>query len=204
MVIVKSEEQIAGIRKSCYLAADTLRSIEAEVKAGQTTEQINRVAEDYIRDHGAIPAPLNYQGFPKATCISLNEVVCHGIPGETILQDGDIVKIDVTTILDGYYGDTCATFAVGQISERASKLMSVCRDCLAIGIAQIRPGNEFGRSLMPSQAMLSNEVAQSSMLSAATAPASNFTKSLPSAIITIHVIAIHLRWCPAISSQSSL
>lgn len=144
MVIVKSEEQIAGIRKSCYLAADTLRFIESEVKAGRTTEQINHVAETYIRDHGAIPAPLNYHGFPKATCISLNEVVCHGIPGEeTVLEDGDIVKIDVTTILDGYYGDTCTTFAVGQVSEAANRLMAVCRDCLSIGISQIRPRNEI-------------------------------------------------------------
>jgi methionyl aminopeptidase len=144
IIIIKNETQIEGIRKSCQLAADTLEHIEQFIKPGITTEDINREAEKYIREHGAIPAPLGYHGFPKAVCTSLNEVICHGIPKETdVLKEGDIINVDVTTILNGYYGDTCRMYAIGEISEEAKKLIAVTRDCLDIGISQVKPGNEF-------------------------------------------------------------
>lgn len=143
-IIIKNDQQIAGIRKSCQLAADTLDYLTQYIQPGVSTEAINAVAEVFIRDHGAIPAPLNYHGFPKSICTSINEVVCHGVPSEDeILKPGDIINIDVTTILDGYYGDTSTMYCLGEISDTATKLLAVTRDCLAIGISQVRPGNEF-------------------------------------------------------------
>lgn len=143
-IIIKNEKQINGIRLSCELAADTLRFLKYQVREGVSTEKINELAETYIRDHGAIPAPLNYHGFPKAICTSLNEVICHGIPSETsILKNGDIINIDVTTILNGYYGDTSTMFAIGDVSDEAKRLMAVTQDCLAIGICQVKPEVEF-------------------------------------------------------------
>jgi methionyl aminopeptidase len=143
-IIVKTPRQIEGIRKSSQLAAATLKHIEPYVVPGITTLELNDIAEAFVRENGAIPAPLNYKGFPKATCISLNEVICHGIPDNTILKEGDIVNVDVTTILDGYYGDTCRMFAVGRISDAAQRLLKVTRECLDIGIAEVRPGNKTG------------------------------------------------------------
>jgi len=143
-IIIKNEQQIEGIRKSCEIAADTLRHIKYSVRDGVSTQKINEMAEEFIRDHGAIPAPLNYHGFPKAICTSLNEVICHGIPSDLcILKEGDIINIDVTTILNGYYGDTSTMFGVGNISDSARKLMSVTQDCLAIGVCQVKPEAEL-------------------------------------------------------------
>lgn len=145
-IIVKSDKQIEGIRRSCQLAADTLDHVGPLVKAGVTTEDIDREAEAFIRKHGAVPAPLGYMGYPKATCTSLNEVVCHGIPSAArVLRDGDILNVDVTTILDGYFGDTSRMFAVGEVSDEAAKLLAVALDCLNVGIAQVKPGAEFWR-----------------------------------------------------------
>lgn len=144
MIIIKTEEQIEGIRKSCLLAADALDYIEPYVKEGVTTIELNDLVEKFIRDHGATPAPLGYLGYPKAICTSLNEVVCHGVPNETILKNGDIINIDVTTILNGYYGDTSKMYAVGKVSAEARRILAVAQDCLAIGIAQVQPGNMFG------------------------------------------------------------
>jgi methionyl aminopeptidase len=143
-IIIKNEEQINGIRQSCELAADTLRFLKYQVREGVSTQKLNELAETFIRDHNAIPAPLNYFGFPKAICTSLNEVVCHGIPSdETILKNGDIINIDVTTILNGYYGDTSTMFSIGEVSDEAKKLMAVTQDCLSIGICQVRPEAQF-------------------------------------------------------------
>lgn len=150
-IIIKTASQIEGIRKSCQLAAKTLQFLEAFVSPGTSTESLNTLADEYIRDHGAIPAPLGYkpsgckQGYPKSICTSINEVICHGIPAEdAILQEGDILNIDVTTILDGYYGDTSTMYRVGDISEDAEHLLKTCRDSLNKGIAQVRPNNFFG------------------------------------------------------------
>lgn len=144
-IIIKNEEQIEGIRKACELAADALEHGEQFVKPGVSTEEINKEIEGYIRKYGGVPAPLGYHGYPKAVCTSLNEVVCHGIPNDQdILKDGDIIKIDVSTIVNNYFGDTCRTFPVGQVSEEAIRLLSVTKDCLDMGIAQVKPENEFG------------------------------------------------------------
>lgn len=143
-IIIKNEEQINGIRLSCQLAANALRFVKNEIKEGASTQKINEISEEFIRDHGAIPAPLNYHGFPKAICTSINEVICHGIPSESdVLKNGDIINIDVTTILNGYYGDTSTMFAVGEISEDAKRLIETTEKCLEIGISQVKPESPF-------------------------------------------------------------
>jgi methionyl aminopeptidase len=145
IIIIKNPEQIEGIRKSSKLAGKILLYAEQFVKEGVSTEYIDDKIEEYIRDHGAIPAPLHYHGFPKSSCISLNETVCHGIPAkDTILKNNDIVNIDVTTILDGYYGDTSRMYSVGEMSIIAKKLVVATKKCLDIGIGQCSPGNYFG------------------------------------------------------------
>ena len=117
-IIIKSAEQIEGIRQSSILAAQTLKYIAEYVVEGVSTAALDKKIDTYIRDHGALPAPLNYNGFPKSSCISLNEVVCHGIPNpKEILKNGDILNVDVTTILNGYFGDTSRMFAIGDIDE---------------------------------------------------------------------------------------
>lgn len=141
---IKSKEQIEGIRKSCVLAAETLKYLEQFVIAGNSTNFINQKAHEYIIANNAKPAPLNYNKFPKSVCISVNEVVCHGVPNDYILKDGDILNIDVTTILNGYYGDTCKMYSVGIISSEAQKLIEVTKECLKIGIKECFPGNYFG------------------------------------------------------------
>ena len=143
-IIIKNEEQIEGIKKSCELAHNTLYMLDDEIREGVTTERINVLVETYIRDHGAIPAPLNYMNYPKSVCTSINEVICHGIPDETVLANGDIINVDVTTILDGYYGDTSKMFAVGEVSETTHELLDVTQGALAIGIDQVKPGTQFG------------------------------------------------------------
>lgn len=144
-IIIKTPEQINGIRRSSKLAGQALEYIEPFVKEGVSTEFLNQKIEAYIRENGAIPATLGYAGYPKSCCISVNEVVCHGIPSEKIiLKSGDILNIDVTTILDGYYGDTSKMYTIGQISPEATELIEVTRHCLDLGIQQVRPGNQFG------------------------------------------------------------
>lgn len=144
-ITIKNKEQIKGIRKSCKLAAKTLEFISEYVTEGINTELLNNKIEEYIRSHSAKPAPLNYRGFPKSSCISVNEVVCHGIPSAThVLKEGDILNIDITTILDGYFGDTSKMFCIGEISEEAQQLLEVTKKCLNIGIEQSYAGNFFG------------------------------------------------------------
>ncbi len=144
-IIIKTPEQIEGIKKSSQLAGNTLKFISDYVKEGVSTAYLDNLVEEYIRDNGAIPAPLNYHGFPKSCCISLNEVICHGIPDEkTILKEGDILNIDITTILDGYYGDTSSMFTIGEISNKAAQLVEDTEHALYLGIEQVKPGNRFG------------------------------------------------------------
>ncbi|MBN2261962.1 MAG: type I methionyl aminopeptidase [Prolixibacteraceae bacterium] len=144
-IIIKTPEQIEGIRKSSQLAGNTLKMIEGFIKEGVTTEYLDNIIEQYMRDNGAIPATLGYHGYPKSSCISLNEVVCHGIPSQnTILKEGDIFNIDVTTILNGYYGDTSKMFSIGEISAKAINLIETTKHCLNLGIAQVKPGNRVG------------------------------------------------------------
>ena len=144
-IIIKTPEQIDGIRKSSKLAGQTLEYIAEFVKEGVSTEYLDEKIEAYIRKNGAIPATLGYGGFPKSCCISVNEVVCHGIPSENIiLKNGDILNIDVTTILDGYYGDTSKMYTIGEISPLALELIEVTRHSMDLGIQQVKPGNQFG------------------------------------------------------------
>ena len=155
-IIVKTKEQINGIRKSSKLAAECLLYIKDFVKPGIKTIDLDKLLNEFIVKHNAIPAPLNYLGFPNSACISVNEVVCHGVPNEYVLKNGDIVNIDVTTILNGYYGDTSETFPVGKISKEAKKLMEITKSALNIGIQQVRPNNyynnigyEIGKYVLP-------------------------------------------------------
>jgi methionyl aminopeptidase len=139
--------ELQQMRRSCQLAADTLVFIGPHVKAGVTTQEINELVHDYIVSHDAYPSPLNYKGFPKSVCTSINEVVCHGIPNKTKLRDGDIINVDVTTYLpakDGFHGDTSATFYVGEISPMARHVVEVARQALEIGIAQVAPDKRVG------------------------------------------------------------
>jgi methionyl aminopeptidase len=133
-----------GMRKAGRLAARTLDFITPHVKEGITTEELNNLCHDFIVSHKAIPAPLNYKGFPKSICTSLNHVVCHGIPGERKLQTGDILNIDVTVILDGWYGDTSRMFTVGKISLKAQRLIDVTYEAMMRGIEVVRPGAFLG------------------------------------------------------------
>ena len=144
-IVIKTPDQIVGIRNSCRLAAETLDFAGQFVQPGISTGFIDDKIEEFIVSRGAIAATKGYNGYPKSSCISLNEVVCHGIPSEkTILKEGDILNIDITTILDGYYGDTSRMFTVGEITEGARSLISVTKHCLDLGIQQVIPGNYFG------------------------------------------------------------
>lgn len=144
-ILIKETEQIEGIRKSSQLAGNCLKMISEYVKEGVSTGYLNDKIDEYIRDNNAIAATLNYNGFPKSCCISLNEVICHGIPSEkTILKEGDILNIDVTTILDGYYGDTSTMFSIGDISEQAEKLIIDTEYMMYLGIDEVKPGKRFG------------------------------------------------------------
>lgn len=141
MIIIKSQKQTEGIRKSCKLAAKTLNYVSKFVKPGVSTEKLNTIAHKFIIDNGAVPAPLNYGGFPKSICTSVNDVVCHGIPSaKEILIEGDIINVDITTILDGYFGDTSATFPVGKISPNAKKLIDKTREAMILAISSLKPG----------------------------------------------------------------
>lgn len=141
MIIIKTPDQIKGIRESSKLAATTLKYLSQFAKPGISTEKLNELGHKFIVDHGAVPAPLNYSGFPKSICTSINNVVCHGIPSENeILKEGDIINIDITTILNGFYGDVSASFPVGKISKEAQKLINVTKKCLNDSIKSLKPG----------------------------------------------------------------
>ncbi len=143
-IIIKTPEQIEGIRKASKLAGQTLKEVAPFIKAGVTTGYINDLAEQFMRDNGAIPATIGYHGYTKASCISVNDVICHGIPGKLELRDGDILNVDVTPILNGFYGDTSSMFIVGEITDHAQKLISVTKECLRLGIEQCTPGKRIG------------------------------------------------------------
>lgn len=144
-IIIKTPEQIAGIRKSSRLAAATLDMIGEYVKPGVTTIELDNICNAFIQKNGGISACIGYHGYPRFTCISIGDVVCHGIPdAKTVLKDGDIVNVDVTTIVDGYFGDTSRMYLVGNVSPEAKKLVEVTKKCLDIGISEVRPGNRFG------------------------------------------------------------
>ena len=138
--LIKTPEQIEGIRRSGVVNTGVLDLVAQEIKEGMTTAAIDKLVYDYTMDHGAIPAPLNYEGFPKSVCTSINEVVCHGIPSEKeILRDGDIINVDVSTILDGYYSDASRMFMIGNVSPEKRRLVEVTKECLEIGREAAKP-----------------------------------------------------------------
>jgi methionyl aminopeptidase len=137
-------DEFAAMRKAGRLAAETLDFITPEVREGVTTARLDKLCHDFIVDHGAIPAPLNYRGFPKSICTSINHVVCHGIPGERKLIDGDTLNIDVTVILDGWHGDTSRMYFVGKPSVKAQRLVEATYHAMMAGIAIVRPGARLG------------------------------------------------------------
>ena len=137
-------QAFAAMRKAGQLAAAALDMLTPHVKPGVKTETLDDLVLAFAVEHGALPAPLNYRGFPKSICTSINHVVCHGIPGPKPLQEGDIVNIDVTLIVDGWHGDTSRMYAVGKIQRRAERLIEVTYDSLMRGIAAVKPGNTTG------------------------------------------------------------
>ncbi|MDD3000872.1 MAG: type I methionyl aminopeptidase [Candidatus Riflebacteria bacterium] len=141
---LKTKSDISGIRMCGKLVVDTLNKVRDFIKPGITTNDINTLVHNYTIENGAIPAPLNYRGFPKSVCTSINEVICHGIPSDRVLNSGDIINVDVTSILNGYYADANMTFLVGECSENAKKIVEVARQSLKEGLAMVKPFNTIG------------------------------------------------------------
>lgn len=150
-IAIKTAEQIAGIKRACVVAAQTVNHAGSFVKPGVTTNQLDTLVNEFLAEAGAVAATLNYKHptvdncpYPAASCISVNEVVCHGIPTDRILKEGDIVSIDITTIVDGYFGDTCKTFPVGRVSRKTQDLLDTAEHCLYIGVYRVKPNRHFG------------------------------------------------------------
>ena len=144
-ISIKTAEEIDKMRNAGRLAAKVLQMIRPHVKAGVMTGELDRICHDYIvNDLQAIPAPLNYRGFPKSICTSLNHQVCHGIPGDRMLKNGDILNIDITVIKDGFHGDTSRMFLIGEPSVQAKRVTKVCYEAMAIGIQMVKPGVRLG------------------------------------------------------------
>lgn len=150
---IKTEEQIEGIRKSGIATTEILDVVENKIKIGMTTEEINTIVHEETLKRGGIPAPLGYQGYPKSTCTSINEIICHGIPNEKhVLKEGDIINVDVTTILNGYYADASRMFMIGEVSEEAKKIVEVTKESVERAIKALKPWgdlNEVGRTIEP-------------------------------------------------------
>ena len=144
-ITLKTPEEIAKMRVAGRLTAEVLRMIEPHVREGVATEELDRICHDYIvNTQGAIPAPLNYRGFPKSICTSVNQVVCHGVPSPKTLKKGDVLNIDITVIKDGYHGDASRMFAVGAPPIAAQRVSRVAYECLCVGIRMVRPGIRLG------------------------------------------------------------
>ena len=135
---------LTKMRAACKAAANTLRWVGNMIKPGMTTAEIDRMVHNDTVRRGGRPAPLNYRGFPKSCCTSVNDVVCHGIPGPYVLKEGDIINVDITTILDGHFGDTNATICVGKVSDDAMRLIAATHQATWAGIHQVKPGAKLG------------------------------------------------------------
>lgn len=143
--ILKTPEQIEGIRRSAAINTAVLDMVAENIRAGVSTEEINQWVYDFTVSHGAVPAPLNYEGFPKSVCTSINEEVCHGIPDKDIvLREGDIINVDVSTILDGYYSDASRMFMIGKVRPACRRLVEVTKECMELGIAAAHPWGFLG------------------------------------------------------------
>ncbi|MGI9366577.1 MAG: type I methionyl aminopeptidase [Rhizobiaceae bacterium] len=139
-----SAEDFAGMRKACQLTATCLDEVAKMVEPGLQTNAIDKFVYEYGMDHGAVPATLNYRGYPYSSCISLNHVVCHGFPSEKPLRNGDILNVDITFILDGWHGDSSRMYISGQPKRAAERLIDLTYDCLMAGVAAVKPGNRMG------------------------------------------------------------
>jgi len=150
-ILIKTPEEIEKMRVAGRLAAEVLEMVESHVAAGVTTEELDRICHDHIVNvQDAIPAPLNYRGFPKSICTSVNHQVCHGIPGNKRLKNGDIINIDITVIKDGFHGDTSKMFAIGEPSVLARRLINITGEAMQKGIDQVKPGaylNDIGQAI---------------------------------------------------------
>lgn len=143
--LLKTPAQINAIKKSAALNTAVLDHVAAHIKEGMSTAGIDRLVHDFTTAHGGIPAPLNYEGFPKSVCTSVNNVVCHGIPSENeILKEGDIINVDVSTILGGYYSDASRMFSIGTLSPRSEKLLKVTKECVELGLKAAKPWGHLG------------------------------------------------------------
>lgn len=144
-ILIKTADEIEKMRIAGKLAAEVLEMIAPHVVAGVSTNELDQICHDYIVDvQHAIPAPLNYRGFPKSICTSINQQICHGIPSEKKLKNGDIVNIDITVIKDGYHGDTSKMFCIGNVAPHAKRLVEVTREAMFLGIEQVKPGATLG------------------------------------------------------------
>ncbi|WP_394147494.1 type I methionyl aminopeptidase [Shewanella atlantica] len=143
-IVIKSAEEIEKMRAAGKLAADVLEMVAPFVKAGVTTDELNDICAKYTQEQGATSAPLDYHGFPKSICTSINEVICHGIPSSRALKDGDIINIDITVIKDGYHGDTSKMFLIGDVSAKDMRLCRVAQESLYASIRKVRPGMKLG------------------------------------------------------------
>jgi len=144
MIQIKTDEDIEMMRESAELAAEVLLMIEPYVKPGVTTNRLNDLCHDLIVSRSAVPSPLGYKGFPKSICSSINNEICHGIPSDRKLRNGDIVNLDITTCLNGFHGDTSKTIHVGSPRPKSSRLVETCREALQKAIEVVRPGAHFG------------------------------------------------------------
>ncbi len=143
-IVIKTAEEIEIMRKSCLLASSVLDMIEEYIVPGVSTEKLNQLCHDYIIEHNAIPSCLDYKGFPKSICTSVNQCVCHGIPDESVLKTGDIINVDVTVFLNEFHGDTSRTYTVGKTSRAARDLISAAKESMWEGIRRVKAGAHFG------------------------------------------------------------
>ena len=144
MICIKTEKDLEIMRIACEITRDTLDYLKSQIKVGITTKELDKLAYNYIKSRGAKPSFLGYGGFPASICTSINSVVVHGIPDDTILKEGDLVKLDIGACKDGYHGDSAWTYKVGEVSKEAEYLMQVTHDALFAGLAQAKPGNRVG------------------------------------------------------------
>ncbi|MEW6412205.1 MAG: type I methionyl aminopeptidase [Candidatus Zixiibacteriota bacterium] len=157
MIKLKTPEEIEIMRRAGRIVAETLEMVGENLKPGMTTGKLNEMIEEYIRSKDAIPAFLNYQGFPASACVSIDEEVVHGIPGKRVIREGEIVSVDVGSIFEGFYGDAARTFAVGEVSEQKLHLMETTEKCLRAGIDKARNGNKLGQISAAVQQVAENE-----------------------------------------------
>lgn len=143
--LLKTPKQIEAIKKSAALNTAVLDHVAAHIRAGMSTAEIDKLVYDFTKEHGGIPAPLGYEGFPKSVCTSINNVVCHGIPDKNeILEEGDIINVDVSTILNGYYSDASRMFTIGELSPEAERIVRVTKECVELGLKEAKPWGHLG------------------------------------------------------------